>query len=42
MRALSMKNALLAVLKLVHALAWFPLNLTFRDALLRLFRKKRS
>ena len=38
----SVKNALLAVLKVIHALAWFPLNLIFRDALLRLFRKKRS
>ncbi len=35
------KRALILVLKLIHALAWFPLDLFMRDRLLRPFRKKR-
>jgi hypothetical protein len=35
-----MRNILLAILKLVHALVWFPLNFLGRDFPLRFFRKK--
>ena len=35
-----MKRVLLSILRLVHALVWFPLNLLVRDRPLRPFRKK--
>ncbi len=39
---LTMRNALLKVLKVVHMLAWLPLNpILGRDFPLRFFRRKR-